>query len=252
MTVLVTRPRGQASGFAGRLRRMGIKVFAHPAIRIIPPKSYAPLDKALRKIGSYDWLIFTSANAVDSFLKRARRLRIRPAALMGLKTCSIGPATAKAMRKAGMPVSKISRDYVAESVLDALPSVKGMKILIPRARDAREVLPQGLRKRGARVDAVDAYRTVLDKRGAQAIRRLLAGPGLDCAAFTSASTVKNFFLAAGRRPKGVIAASIGPVTTRTLLSYGWKPSITARKPTTSHLAQAILNHYKGYFRGHPT
>ena len=245
-TVLITRPRGQASGFAERLKSKGIKVFAHPAIRIIPPKSYAALDKALRKIGSYAWLIFTSANAVDHFLKRARCLKVRPAALKKLKTCSIGPATAKAMRKAGIPVSKISRDYVAESILDVLPSVKGLRILIPQAQDARDVLALGLRKRGARAEAPVAYRTVPDKRGIQAIRRLLSGPGVDCAAFTSASTVNNFFRAAGRRPKGTIAASIGPVTTKALLSYGWKPSITARRPTTMHLARAIADHFRGH------
>lgn len=223
---------------------MGARVLAYPAIKIVPPRSYAALDKSLRNMDSYDWLIFTSANAVEHFMKRCRRLKISPRPFKNLKTCAIGPVTAAAMRRAGIPVSKISRDYVAESVLDALPSVRGIKILIPRAQEAREILPQELKKRGAAVDVVTAYRTVLDSNGAKAIKRLLAGQGVDCVTFTSSSTVNNFFRAAGRRPKGALAASIGPITTKTLLSHGWRPSIVAKKPTTAHLARAILNHFK--------
>lgn len=223
---------------------MGTAVLTCPAIKIVPPANYAALDKSLRKLSSYDWLIFTSANAVEYFMKRYLRLKITPNALKTLKTCALGPLTAIALRQAKIPVSKISKNYVAESVLDALPSVRNMNILIPQAQEARKILSQELRKRGAKVDVVTAYRTVVDEPGAQAMRNLLSSRKVDCVTFTSSSTVKNFFLSAGGRPRGTLAASIGPITTKTLLSYGWKPAIVARKPTTKHLAQAILNYFK--------
>ncbi|OGR85533.1 MAG: hypothetical protein A2901_03310 [Elusimicrobia bacterium RIFCSPLOWO2_01_FULL_54_10] len=239
--IAVTRARGQASGFAGALRRMGARVLICPTILIAAPASYKPLDRAVRKLESYDWLIFTSANAVESFAKRLRRKPVRS------KTCAIGPGTAASMKKLGIKVTLMSKNFVAESILKTMPSVRGKRILIPRAKDAREILPRELRRRGAAVDAPETYKTVLDARGAAQLRKALKS-AVDCVTFTSASTVHNFFKAAGRIPhKQITAASIGPITTQALLSHGWKPAIVAKKPTTQHLAQAILKYYR---KGH--
>ena len=155
------------------------------------------------------------------------------------------------MRRESIPVTKISKDYVAESILKALPKVRGLKILIPRAQEAREILPRELKKKGALVRVVTAYRTRRVRESARALGLWLNGNVPDCVTFTSSSTVKNFFksLAAKagkeivRNPK-VLAASIGPITTQTLKSFGWKPAIVAKKPTTGHLAQPIAQHFK--------
>lgn len=245
--VVVTRPRRQSSGFAGRLRALGLPVLVCPTIRIVPPRTRRPLDRVLRRLEEYDWLIFTSANGAERFGRRWRRVR-RPFPKK-LRTCAIGPATSEAMRSFGFPVHRVSKEYVAESILKALPPVKGSRILIPRAAVARDVLPVELRRRGASVEVVEAYRTVPDRSGLVRLRRWVREGRVGCVAFTSSSTVRNFFALLGaadrRRLKasGAVAASIGPVTTRTLRAMRWPPGIVARKPTTDRLARAIADFY---------
>jgi uroporphyrinogen III methyltransferase/synthase len=243
--VVVTRPRKQASGFADRLRASGADVLVCPTIRIVPPASYARLDRAIERLERYDWLIFTSVNAVEPFAARARKVRGRAPFPRNLKTCAIGPATAEAMRAKGIPVVKISAEYVAESILKALPKVRGLKILIPRAAVAREILPVELARRGAEVDLIPAYRTVPDRSSLPKLKAWIRAGRVRCVAFTSSSTVKNFAALTGRtalkklRSAGAVSASIGPVTTKTLRGLGWPPRIVAEKPTTGHLARAV-------------
>ncbi len=251
--VVVTRARDQASGFANLLRGSGAKVLVCPTIKIIPPRSFAPLDRAIRNLEAYDWLIFTSVNGVETFGRRLRALKRKVSGLRtGLRTCAIGPATAERMRAYKIPVGKVSKEYVAESVLDALKSVKGRRILIPRAAVARDVLPVTLRKRGARVDVVEAYRTKPDPSGLPQLKAWLKKSGVDCVTFTSSSTAKNFFALLGTQGQKLLrdprikAASIGPVTTATLKAEGWPPRIVAAKPTTRHLAAAIQRAFRSW------
>jgi len=245
--IAVTRPRTQARDFIRSLRRAGARVLACPTIRVAPPRSSRALDRAIRDLDSYDWLIFTSANGSDVFARRMKALRPRKAFPKTLRTCAIGPATAESMRAWNIPVTRISKEYVAESVLEAIPEPRGKKILIPRAAQAREVLPRELERRGARVRVVPAYRTVLDRTGSARLRGDLGKGLVDVVTFTSSSTVKNFFRLLGPKARRDIlktgrplAASIGPITTGTLATYGWKPSVIAAKPTTRHLAEAIV------------
>ncbi len=263
--IVVTRARDQASGFAKLLRGAGAKVLVCPTIKIIPPRSFAPLDQAIRNLEKYDWLVFTSVNGVEMFGRRFKKINPRFSGTARskyavfpstLKTCAIGPATAERMRAYKIPVGKVSKEYVAESVLDALKTVKGQRILIPRAAVARDVLPVTLRKRGATVDVIEAYRTRPDASGLAQLKVWLKKPGVDCVTFTSSSTATNFFALVGgvAGGKGLLrklivnprirAASIGPVTTATLKAKGWPPRIVATKPTTQHLAAAIQRAFR--------
>ncbi len=252
-TVLVTRPKGQAREFAEALKRSGVKVLTVPTIKIVPPASFGALDRAINAIEAYDWVIFTSANAVQFFAARFRALGKNSKTLKTTHTIAIGPATARAMRQENIPVTRTSEFYVAESVLKLMPRPRGLKILIPRAKEAREILPEVLKKRGAKVDAVTTYETVLEDSGADVLRQALDRNKIDCVTFTSSSTVKGFFRMIGPRAnkiiknKNIVAASIGPVTTGTLKSYGWRPKIIAQKPLTKFLAREIIKYYS---KGH--
>lgn len=253
--IVVTRARAQASGFMKLLRSYGACVLACPAIRIAPPKSFENLDMCLRGLHTYDWLIFTSVNGVEMFARRMNKVLHRRRIPPRIKTCAIGPETAKKMRSCRMPVHRVSKAYVAESVLEALPDVKGKKILIPRASVARNVLPRELRRRGAQVDVAPAYQTVVDQSGLASFRRWLKHSLLDCITFTSSSTVKNLFSVLSRKESSemvrsprIFAASIGPITTETLKRYGWAPRIIADQPTTKSLAEAIASCTKFYER----
>lgn len=249
VNIVVTRARDQASGFAQRLRAGGARVLVCPTIRIVPPRSFARMDRAVRNLPRYDWLVFTSVNGVEMFAQRLRKLKVRVP--RGTKTCAIGPATADRMRRFQIPVGKVSKEYVAESVLDALKVVRGKRVLIPRAAVARDVLPVTLRKRGAWVDVVRAYRTRPDSSGIAQFKKWLSASKVDCVTFTSSSTVNNFFSLLNAklsrkliRDARVRAASIGPVTSATLRKRGWPPAIIAAKPTTAHLSAAIQRFFK--------
>ena len=245
--IVITRAREQAKAFADDLKKLGAGVILFPTIRIVPPPSFRPLDRAVRNLESFDWLIFTSSNAVEYFHGRLRRFR-KGVDFKRLRTCAIGPVTARAMRRAGIPVNKVSPDYVAESILSVLPKVRGQRILIPQALKAREMLPKVLKERGARVIAVPCYRTVLDRTGLKAFRKRLRKGPMDCVTFTSSSTVRNFIRLLGRRfaraNPSTVAASIGPITTEALKRHGWKPAIVAKKPLTSDLRKAIIRFYE--------
>lgn len=249
-TIVITRPKRQAKNFALLLKSQGAKVISCPTIRIRPLKNYQHLDETLKNLASYDWLIFTSANGAEQWVKRYRKLLKNQALPQKIKTCAIGPVTAEKMRSLGIPVTKKSKEYVAESILKEIPAPKGKKILIPRAMEAREVLPRELERRGAQVDVIPLYRTVPDKTNFPIFRKAFKKNQVDCITFTSSSTVKNFFtlLGAGKRRlfknNKIVAASIGPVTTQTLKNYRCLPKIVAKKPTTLHLAKAIVDFYQ--------
>lgn len=245
-TVLVTRPRHQASELAKLLEHHGAKVLLVPCIEMQPPADAAPLDAALRQFASYHWVIFTSANAVQFTV---RRLRERGLASLqelcgSVKVCAIGPATQSALQAEGCAVDLVPAEYIAESVAEAFAEIplEGRRVLIPRAAAARDVVPEALQARGAWVDAVEAYRSGVPAEAAGLIADILAQKTpVHWVTFTSGSTVKNF-LAVGGAPllSHARVATIGPATTEVAMKHGLHVDAEAGVHTAAGLVDAIL------------
>src|ERR1035441_2047179 len=160
--VLVGRARHQAGALSSELRNRGASVIEIPFRSIRKPKSFKPLDSALKSLATYDWLILTSVNGVEAMWDRLNKLRLPPSSVDGLRIAAIGPATRKAIEQRGVKVDVVPKEYVAESVVRSLKSkVKGKRVLLVRAKVARDVIPHELRKAGADVDVVEAYETVV-------------------------------------------------------------------------------------------
>jgi uroporphyrinogen-III synthase len=251
--ILVSRAKAQAGGLAGDLCGLGAQVLTIPFIEIRKPASYRALDAALQQIAEYDWLILTSVNGVEALFARMQKRGVPPENLNHLQVAAIGPATAKAIAKHGMDVDVMPDEYVAESVVRRLRKlVKGKRVLLVRAKVARDVIPNELRKAGAVVAVVEAYETVVPARSRQQIARLMQRPEKmpHVITFTSSSTVKNFVQLIGKRAVAQIVkgkafvgtrfASIGPVTSATLRSFGLEPHIRAKEYTIPGLTAAIL------------
>jgi uroporphyrinogen-III synthase len=243
--ILVGRAGKQASALSDLLREQGATVVEIPFIEIKRPRSFAPLDHALKNLHTYEWLVLTSVNGVEVFFSRLERLR--SANLSGLRVAAIGPATRDAIEREGLQVQVMPREYVAESVVKALRGkVRGKRVLLVRAKVARDVIPRELRKAGAKVDVVEAYQTVMPKESAGKLRRLLADPKRrpDAITFTSSSTVRNFVKLAGKSSlHGILFASIGPVTSATLRECGLKVGVQAREYTTHGLVSALAKSF---------
>ncbi len=234
--ILITRARHQAGRLAEALEEQGAEVLRLPTIEIVPPESYAHLDAVLEVIGGFDWLIVTSANGVAALEDRLRFLSIPRVRLQHLQIAAIGPATANALGRVGLKVSAMPEAYVAEAVVALLKEkVRGKHVLLVRPAVARDVIPEELRKGGADVHVVEAYRTVIPSDSIEQVRGLFGEgkPLPDAVTFTSSSTVNNFvaLLVAARieLPLGLRAVSIGPVTTRTLRQHNWEPACEAVK-----------------------
>jgi uroporphyrinogen III methyltransferase/synthase len=251
--ILITRAREQASRFAALLREYGAEPIEVPTIQSIPPSSWEPLDTALAAIGTYDWLIFTSATGVQAFFTRFEARGGQLADLPGLKLCAIGPATANALRARSLEVAVMPPEYRAEAVvqsLSALP-IAGKRLLIPRAAVARDILPRALEACGAHVEVVEAYRTILPSDSlAPDTRRLIAQGAIDVLTFTSSSTVTNFVTLLGEADlpqllQATVIACIGPITADTVRAYGVTPTIVAAEYTVPGLARAIVAYYEG-------
>jgi uroporphyrinogen-III synthase len=234
--ILITRARHQAGRLAEALEALGAEVLRLPTIEIIPPETYAHLDAVLEVIGGFEWLIVTSANGAAALAARMRFLGIPPERLQHLQVAAIGPATAVAVGRIGLKVSAMPDEYVAEAVVAMLKEkVAGRRVLLTRAAVARDVIPEQLRRCGADIHVVEAYRTVIPADSIGQVRELFGEgkPLPDAVTFTSSSTVTNFFAllaAAGMGlPQGLKAVSIGPVTTRTLRKHAWEPAREAVK-----------------------
>ncbi|HTZ59443.1 MAG TPA: uroporphyrinogen-III synthase [Acidobacteriaceae bacterium] len=232
--ILITRAHHQSGRLAEALQAQGASVLRLPTIEIVPPETYAPLDAALEAIRGFDWLILTSANGVSALADRMQFLNIMSEHLRHLQIAAIGPATASAVERLGLKVSTMPEEYVAEAVVALLrEKVPGRKVLLARAAVARDVIPEELRKCGADIHVVEAYRTVIPMDSIARLRAMWAPgePLPDAVTFTSSSTVNNFFslLAAAKLdlPEGLKAVSIGPVTSRTLRGQGWEPACQA-------------------------
>src|SRR5918912_689526 len=234
-TVVITRARAQAQEFAALLEGYGARVVACPTIEIVEPESYAPLDQAIENLYGYDWLIFTSVNGVDFFLRRLAALDHDVGELDELRVCAIGAATAERLHAAHVHVDLVPEQFKAEGVFAALEAYLGgrqhfdrLNVLIPRAAVARDFLPLALADAGARVDTVAAYRTVSPRKTDRAkVEALIVGGAVDCVTFTSSSTVTNFAQLFDTNDlrvllAGVRVACIGDVTARTAAEYGLK------------------------------
>ena len=251
--IVVTRARGQAETLAARLRALGADAVEVPTIEIASAADYGPLDRAIAELGAYDWLIFTSANGVRFFMHRLDRSAADLRALRA-RICAIGPATRAAIEALHLKVDLMGREYVAESLLEAFASqdLTGCRVLLPRAAVARDVVPVELARRGARVDVVEAYRTVVPAGAGERIREVFGGARKpDGIAFTSSSTVQNFVSAAGGAAvlDGVKIVSIGAVTTRTARELGLEVAAEARPFTVDGGAGALLALLGGYSEG---
>jgi len=246
--VLVGRARHQAGVLSSGLRKLGAEVLEIPFIEIHKPRSYRPLDHALRNLAAYDWLILTSVNGVDATWDRLTKLHLPRTQFKHLKIAAIGPATKKAIEKRGLNVAVVPQEYVAESVVKSLrPKIRGKRVLLARAKVARDVIPRELRKLGAEIDVVEAYETVIPERSRTGLRAALRNPAKrpHVITFTSSSTVRNFLAlagpATGRDLLGIQMASIGPVTSKTLRESGLPVNIEAKKFTIPGLIQAIAS-----------
>jgi uroporphyrinogen-III synthase len=245
--ILVTRARHQAGQLSEKLRALGAEVVEIPAIEIVPPESYAEVDAALRNLSQYQWLIVTSANGAQALRERMGAPGVEAGILADLKVAAVGSATAQALREMGLEVAVTPAEYVAESLVEALGDrVRGQRVLLARAAVARDVIPDALRARGAMVDVVDAYRTVIPAESVTAIRTLF-GPGgraPDAATFTSSSTVTNFLNllreAGVARPGSMRAVSIGPITSRTLRENRWEPAGEADPHDLGGLVEVVV------------
>src|SRR5580700_4782088 len=248
--VLVGRARHQASALSGELRKLGATVLEIPFIEIRMPRSFAPLDSALKNLGGYDWLILTSVNGVEAMWERLAKLKLTKTNLKPLRIAAIGPATKKAIEDRGAKVDVVPNEYVAESVVRSLRKrVKGKRVLLVRAKVARDVIPRELRKSGAHVDVVEAYETVVPQSSRARLRAALENPRRrpHVVTFTSSSTVRNFVtLLGGSRVHpsldGILTASIGPVTSSTLRELGLGVDIEAKEFTIPGLVDAIIAH----------
>ncbi len=244
--IIITRTREQAAELAGRLAAQGAMAIPFPTIEIRDPDSWEPLDQALHQLSDYSWLIFTSVNGVQKFFDRLIHLRIPFPSPPPFKVASIGPATARALQAQGIEVHVLPEAYMAEGLLASLDGEinPGMKILIPRAKEAREILPEELRKTGARVDVVAAYQTVAPAGGAACFQQILSSGPVDMIIFTSSSTVKNLgkILHPSALPaalKGLSVACIGPITAATAQEAGLRVDVMPDRFDVPSLVESI-------------
>lgn len=231
--ILVTRARHQAGQLSEELRKLGATPIEIPAIEILPPESFQALDAALANLGLYQWLIVSSANAVRALRDRAAALGVTAPDFSHLKVAAVGSTTARTLGEAGLTPSITPREYVAESLLEALPEdMAGSRVLIARAAIARDVVPEALSGRGAHVDIAEAYRTVVPPDSAAKLAEVFAGQPPDAATFASSSAVTNFLhfiqkQELSRVIDGLPAISIGPITSQALRDHGWEPAAEA-------------------------
>ena len=246
--ILITRPEGQSSTLAALLHAHGATPIEIPTIALAPPASFCALDAALVTLRTYDWLLFTSANAVRALAARARTLNLPP---HPRRIAAIGPATARALAETGIALNAdlMPQQAVAESLAEALaPHAAGASMLLVRAAEARDLLPEALAAAGAQVTVAEAYRNVVPPAAAPALAQLFASSPPDAITFTSASTAQNLqaVLSAAQLqvPPASVLASIGPITSRAMRELGLEPTVEAREATIESLVQALVEHCK--------
>ncbi|MBU7006731.1 uroporphyrinogen-III C-methyltransferase [Phosphitispora fastidiosa] len=249
--VLVTRSRSQASALAREIELLGGEPWEFPTIEITAPEDYGPLDRAITDIDSYDWLVLTSVNGVQSFMNRMREIKKDVRCLKDTKIAAIGPKTREEIEKYGVFCEFMPEEFVAEAIIDIFREhdLRGKRFLLPRADIARKVLPDTLESMGAIVDEVTAYRTVMGSGDSAEVIKMLEEKRIHVLTFTSSSTVKNFVRKIGadnipRLTEGVIVASIGPITSAAARELGLEVAVEAEVYTIDGLVQAVLDYIK--------
>lgn len=250
--VLVTRAKSQAGSLTEALQREGAAVIEYPAIDILPPRSWNGLDKALKEVAQFDWIVFTSANSVRSVFGRLKIQGQDARIFSGLKIAAIGDATRDALFQNGIHPDLIPRRFTTEALLKEFGRMKNMsgrRFLLPRTDIAPDTLQKGLERLGARVTQVVAYRTVPahSRKGKEAIKKRLSNGEIDFTTFTSSSTVQNFFEGFSKSDRGLFQSkwiSIGPVTSKTLRDYGQVPYKEASEHTVRGLVEVLASESK--------
>ncbi len=249
--ILVTRAKTQAGEFLDQLSAFGAETISFPTLQIAPPPDWNALDTAIAQIESYDVLIFTSVNGVSFFRKRLKTLRKDLRLLKGIAICAIGPRTAKAIEDWDLRVDLIPSEFKAEGLLDLLAArgVKGKRFLIPRALEAREILPETLRDLGGEVDVVPAYQALRPSYAPGEIDSLFTQRKIDMLTFASASTLRHFVEIVGKARiakylKESKLACIGPITADAATALGFQVSVVPKNYTFPALTDAIVDYYQ--------
>ncbi len=246
-SILVTRAKEQASALAAELEALGADVVQIPAIEIAPPTSYCAMDAALACMLVFDWVVFTSANAVESLVERGRRLGLKP---RPRRVAVIGPATASAVYRTGMAerVDLMPKTSVAEALAEELaPLAAGKNVLLVRAAVAREVLPEALLKAGCELTIAEAYRNIVPPRSVRQLQHLFEASPPDAITFTSSSTAQNLAellqQAEVRVPAQTVLVSIGPITSHTMREVGLAPTVQAKDATVATLVETVREYF---------
>ncbi len=246
--IMITRASDQAPEFTRLLEETGANVISLPTIQIVPPKSWTELDRAIRDVARYDWILFTSVNGVAMFFSRLKALQGDIRDLKGLRIGAIGPKTSSRLEAFGLKVDAFPEEYRAEALANVIGKVKGRRVLLARAEKARDILPKTLAARGAQVTVATVYRTLTPRRLAADVRKNLLSGEVDVVTFTSSSTVDGFMQHFSAREIRRIfehtrAAAIGPITAATLRDHGVRAAIRAKRYTTEALAKAIVQYF---------
>jgi uroporphyrinogen III methyltransferase/synthase len=249
--IVITRARTQASSLVSKLSGLGAQCIEIPTIKIAPPEDISPLKKSIENIDIYDWLVFTSVNGVKFFFDTLFDMGKDVRSLGHLKLACIGPVTKERLQDYGIISDILPETYRAESVIKAFSDIelKNKKILLPRAKKARTILPEELTQMGAKVDEVIAYETLLDIDKKEELITLLQNSEIDAVTFTSSSTVSNFISLLDSKDsrkllKNVVTASIGPITSKTAKSLDIEPEIEAGEYTIQGLVDSLLAYYE--------
>jgi len=260
--IVVTRSREQAGELVEMLEDLGAEAIQAAAIRIAPPEDPEALDRAAAQVGTFDWVIFTSANGVDQFMNRLLSGPGDVRDLKGVRLCTVGPSTAGRLARYGIKVDLTPAEYRAEAIIEALQAdsqIAGRRFLLPRADIARELLGEELRKHGGEVVEVTAYRTVQEpgsRDGDPDIYRMLLDRRVDAVTFTSASSVRNFVRMIGEEPavdllKELVVASIGPVTAEAAEQLGIRTTVMPAQYTQPALVDALVEYFGKQREKHP-
>ncbi len=246
-TVLVTRARAQASRLVEKLEDQGAEVLEFPTIEIFPPANPQAIDREIRRISDYDWVVFTSANGADSFFGRTRRLGKDARIFSKSKIAAIGEATAASLERYGIKADLVPAEFTSAALFESLKKqnqIRGKSFLLARADIAPPDLKESLQKEGAQVTEIEAYRTRRPAHQKKELLGWLHRKKIDYITFTSSSTVDNFFQSVPNELRRKIQSkfvSIGPVTSATLKRYGFKPNREAKAHTIEGVVQAIAN-----------
>lgn len=259
-SVVIACSESKAEALASGLGALGADVRVFNVLSIRETADQSALDAALDHLHEYAWIVFTSTHGVHFFLRRMENRGIPKHLSRDLQVCAVGPATAAALAAAGIPVSLVPREYVAEGILHSLAekcgslsALAGLRILLPRAREARDLIPRTLEAAGARVDVAPCYENVLPEIDSKQMQAFLARTP-DLLVFTSSSAVRNFVALVGPdKGKEALAhatvAALGPVTERTLAAFGKQAEVRPRASTIAALLEAIRSYYESLPKG---